>query len=182
MMRRFMLAALAGSSRRALSMEFSRRPAYGASSSAFDPAGPSNSRSDENLKSSGKNGRGTGFVDLGRTITGRCIARVGLALKKRSGFRIAFFFALPIISLGLSTPSWCVGQFHARKPGLSQDFKCTAFIETGRPGGAVTVPYGNVHRRLAKARRKARNRCLMTTLAQEGWGPSCKTWCVGVDH
>jgi hypothetical protein len=150
------------------------------SSSAFDPAGLSNSSSNDNLKSSGRNGRETGFAGLSRTITGR-IARVVLAPNKWTRFRIALFFSLPLIALGLSTPAWCLAQFHAQKPGMSQDVKCTAFIETGRPGGAVTVPYGNVHRRLAKARKNARNRCRLTTLAQEGWGP-CRTWCVEVDH
>ena len=145
------------------------------SSSAFDPGGLSNSSSNDNLKSSGRNGRETGFAGLSRS------ARVVLAPKKWTRFRISLFFSLPLIALGLSTPAWCLAQFHAQKLGMFQDVKCTAFIETGRPGGAVTVPYGKVHRRLAKARKNARNRCRLTTLAQEGWGP-CRTWCVAVDH
>lgn len=116
-------------------------------------------------------GRETGFVS---------IARAWLALKKWTRFCIAFFFTLPFIALGLSTPAWCSAQVYAQKPVVSDGVKCMAFIETSRPGGAVTVPYGNVHRSAAKARKDARNRCSLTTLAQDGWGP-CRTWCEEVN-
>lgn len=68
-------------------------------------------------------------------------------------------------------------------PAAAQDTvtgeRCMAFIQTGHPGGAVSVPYGNVYRTLADARKDAVNRCSQTTLAQEGWGP-CRSWCLGV--
>ncbi len=150
------------------------------SSSAFDPAGLSDSRSNDNLRSLGRSGRETKFVGLSRAITGR-IGCARLAPKKWTRFRIAFFFTLPLIALGLSTPAWCLAQLHAHRPEVSQDEKCTAFIETSRPGGAVSVPYGNVYRTLADARKDALNRCSQTTLAQDGWGP-CRSWCVGVGH
>jgi hypothetical protein len=85
----------------------------------------------------------------------------------------------PFIPLGLSTAPRTSVQFQAKRPGVSHGDECTAFIETGRPGGAAGVPYGNVYRTLAKARKDALNRCSLTTLAQDGWGP-CRTWCVKV--
>lgn len=88
---------------------------------------------------------------------------------------------LPFTPLSLSTPERSSAQLQAKKPGVSRGDECTAFIETGRPGGAAGVPYGNFYRTLAKARQDALNRCSLTTLAQDGWGP-CKTWCVEVGH
>lgn len=157
-----------------------------ASKSAFDRSGRLDSRSNENLASAGNSKRTvtereTGIVRRGRTVTGRRLARAGQATKKGTRLRIALFLALPFIPLGLSTPGWCLEQFQAREPGVSRGEECTAFIETARPGGDVTVPYGKVYRTLTKARKDARHRCRATTLAQEGWGP-CRTWCVEVDH
>jgi hypothetical protein len=92
---------------------------------------------------------------------------------------VAPILSLPFIPLSFSTPAQSTAQFAARKPGVVHGGKCTAFIETSRPGGAASVPYGNVYRTLAMAREDALNRCSLTTLAQDGWGP-CKTWCVEV--
>jgi hypothetical protein len=64
---------------------------------------------------------------------------------------------------------------------VSDGEQCAAFIETARPGGDVTVPYGAVYRRPGEARKDALNRCSLTNLAEEGWGP-CQTWCIPVDH
>ena len=142
--------------------------------------------SNRNLASSGRSertieGRETSLVRLGRTVTGRRFARAGLAPKKGTRLHVALVLTLPLIASGLSTPAWCLEQFQAPKPGVSHGDKCTAFIETARPGGDVTVPYGDVYRTLAEARKDALNRCSSTTLAQDGWGP-CRTWCVEVDH
>jgi hypothetical protein len=86
---------------------------------------------------------------------------------------------LPFIPSSLSTPVRSSTQFEAKKPGVAGGEECTAFIETSRPGGVASVPYGNVYRTLATAREDALNRCSLTTLAQDGWGP-CRTWCVEV--
>jgi hypothetical protein len=88
---------------------------------------------------------------------------------------------LPFIPLGLPTPAPSSARLQAKKPDVSRGDECMAFMLTGRPGGATGVPYGNVYRTLAKAREDALNRCSLTTLAQDGWGP-CKTWCVSVGH
>ena len=92
---------------------------------------------------------------------------------------VAPVLTFPFISLSLSTPAESSAQVEAKKQGVAQGDECTAFIETSRPGGDANVPYGNVYRTLAKAREDALNRCSLTTLAQDGWGP-CKTWCVEV--
>ena len=86
---------------------------------------------------------------------------------------------LPFIPLSFSTPAQSSTQFEAKKPGVAGGEECTASIETSRPGGVASVPYGNVYRSLAKAREDALNRCSLTTLAQDGWGP-CRTSCVEV--
>jgi hypothetical protein len=64
----------------------------------------------------------------------------------------------------------------------SEDEQCSAFIETARPGVNVIVPYGAFYRSLGQARKDALNRCRLTNLAEEGWGPLCRTRCVSVDH
>src|SRR5450432_3486588 len=43
-----------------------------------------------------------------------------------------------------------------------------------RPGGDASVPYGGVFQSLNEAQQDALNRCSLTNLAQEGWGP-CRT-------
>jgi len=95
--------------------------------------------------------------------------------------RITFLVAFPVIVLSLPMSAWSSGRFHPQQLGAAQGRLCTAFIETARPGGNITVPYGEVYRTLAQARRDALNRCNQTNLAQEGWGP-CKTWCEQVDR
>jgi hypothetical protein len=62
------------------------------------------------------------------------------------------------------------------EPDAERD-QCLAFIQTGRPGGEANVPYGAVYRGLEEARQDALNRCSLTNLAEEGWGP-CRTWCI----
>ena len=94
---------------------------------------------------------------------------------------VAPALTLPFMPLNLPTPAQSSAQLQAKKPGASHGDECMAFIETSRPGGATGVPYGNVYRTLAKAREDALNRCSLTTLAQDGWGP-CRTWCVAVGH
>jgi|ERR1700693_3366748 hypothetical protein len=59
--------------------------------------------------------------------------------------------------------------------------QCSAFIMTGRPGGDANVPYGAVYSSLEEARQNALNRCSLTNLAEEGWGP-CRTWCVPAER
>jgi hypothetical protein len=90
--------------------------------------------------------------------------------------RITLLIALPVIAVSLATSASSSGRFHVQQPGALQGRLCAAFIETARPGGNVTVPYGDVYRTLTAARRDALNRCGQTNLAQEGWGP-CRTWC-----
>jgi hypothetical protein len=87
--------------------------------------------------------------------------------------------ALPFIPVSLTAPLRSPARVQAKKPGVSHGDECMAFMLTGRPGGATGVPYGSVYRTLAKARADALNRCSLTTLGQDGWGP-CKTWCVSV--
>jgi hypothetical protein len=94
---------------------------------------------------------------------------------------VAPVLTLPFIPLSLSMPAQSSTQFEAKKPGVAGGEECTASIETSRPGGVASVPYGNVYRTLAKAREDALNRCSLTTLAQDGWGP-CRTSCVEVGH
>jgi hypothetical protein len=72
---------------------------------------------------------------------------------------VAPVLTLPFIPLSLSTPARSSVQFQAKKPGVPHGDECTAFILTGRPGGATGVPYGNVYRTLAEAREDALNRC-----------------------
>jgi hypothetical protein len=70
----------------------------------------------------------------------------------------------------------------ASRPGLdAEGGQCLAFIMTSRPGGEANVPYGTVYRSLEKARQDALNRCSLTNLAEEGWGP-CRTWCVPAER
>jgi hypothetical protein len=59
--------------------------------------------------------------------------------------------------------------------------QCLAFIMTSRPGGDANVPYGAVYGSLDEARQNALNRCSLTNLAEEGWGP-CRTWCVPAER
>jgi hypothetical protein len=92
---------------------------------------------------------------------------------------VAPVLTLPFIPLSLSTPAQSSAQFEAKKPGVAYGDECTAFIQTSRPGGAASVPYGNVYRTLAEAQKDALDRCSLTTLAQDGWGP-CRTWCTEV--
>jgi hypothetical protein len=92
---------------------------------------------------------------------------------------VAPALTLPFIPLGLPTPAPSSARLQPKKPDASHGDECMAFILTSRPGGAAGVPYGNVYQTLAKAREDALNRCSLTTLAQDGWGP-CKTWCVSV--
>jgi hypothetical protein len=119
---------------------------------------------------------------LSRTIVSTVALACGLTLAAPTpsiAKDVAPVLTLPFIPLSLSTPARSSVQFQAKKPGLLHGDECTAFILTGRPGGAASVPYGNVYRTLAEAREDALNRCSLTTLAQDGWGP-CKTWCVSV--
>jgi NAD binding domain of 6-phosphogluconate dehydrogenase len=75
--------------------------------------------------------------------------------------------------LSWATPNW--GQ--TQRTHSTGGEQCLAFIMTSRPGGDASVPYGGVFHTLNKARQDALNRCSLTNLAQEGWGP-CRTWCV----
>jgi hypothetical protein len=92
---------------------------------------------------------------------------------------VAPALSLPFIPLGLPTPAPSSARFQAKRPDAPDGDECMAFIMTGRPGGDAGVPYGNVYHTLVEAREDARNRCSLTTLAQDGWGP-CRTWCVAV--
>ncbi len=93
--------------------------------------------------------------------------------KKNRRAPIAFFFAFGFVGLSLCIPTWC----QAQRANSTQGEQCLAFIETGRPGGDTSVPYGDVFQTLDEAQQDALNRCSLTNLVQEGWGP-CRTWCV----
>jgi hypothetical protein len=93
--------------------------------------------------------------------------------KKNRRVRIAFFFASGFVGLSLCIPTWC----QAQRANSTHGEQCLAFIETGRPGGDTSVPYGDVFQTLDEAQQDALNRCSLTNLVQEGWGP-CRTWCV----
>jgi hypothetical protein len=103
----------------------------------------------------------------------RHLAGAGSAPKKNRGVRIAFFFASSFVGLSWATPNW--GQ--VQRANSTEGEQCLAFIMTSRPGGNASVPYGGVFQTLNEARQDALNRCSLTNLAQEGWGP-CRTWCV----
>jgi hypothetical protein len=90
---------------------------------------------------------------------------------------------LPLASL-IAAACFTVSVAHAAVPLPELDAtgeQCSAFIETDRPGGDVTVPDGAVYHSLGQARRDALDRCSLTNLAEEGWGP-CHTWCAPVDR
>jgi hypothetical protein len=90
---------------------------------------------------------------------------------------------LPLACL-IAAACFAVSAAHAAIPlpeTEAEGEQCSAFIETDRPGGDVTVPDGAVYHSLVQARRDALNRCSLTNLAEEGWGP-CHTWCVPVDR
>jgi hypothetical protein len=101
------------------------------------------------------------------------LAGTGSGPKKKRRERIAFFFASSFISLSLCAPTWC----EAQRANSTEGAQCLAFIETSRPGGDASVPYGDVFQTLKEAQQDALNRCSLTNLVQEGWGP-CRTWCV----
>jgi hypothetical protein len=103
----------------------------------------------------------------------RHLAGGGSAPKKNRRVRVAFFLASSFVGLSLCTPSRC----QAQRANSTEGEQCLAFIETGRPGGDTSVPYGDVFQTLNEAQQDALNRCSLTNLAQEGWGP-CRTWCV----
>jgi hypothetical protein len=103
----------------------------------------------------------------------RHLVRGRSAPKKNRRVRIAFFFASSFVGLSFCAPNWC----QAEGATSSEGEQCLAFILTGRPGGATSVPYGDVFQILKKAKQDAINRCSQTNLVQEGWGP-CRTWCV----
>jgi hypothetical protein len=103
----------------------------------------------------------------------RHLAGAGFGPKKNRRIRIAFFFASSFVGLSLCTPTWCQTQ----RANSTEGEQCLAFIETGRPGGDTSVPYGDVFQTLKEAQEDALNRCSLTNLVQEGWGP-CRTWCV----
>jgi hypothetical protein len=103
----------------------------------------------------------------------RHLAGVGSGPKKNQTVRIAFFFASSFVGLSLCTPARC----EAQRANSTEGEQCLAFIMTSRPGGDASVPYGGVFRTLNEAQQDALNRCSLTNLAQEGWGP-CRTWCV----
>lgn len=103
----------------------------------------------------------------------RDLARERSAPKKNRKVRIAFYFASSFVGLSLCAPNWC----QAKGASSSEGEQCLAFILTGRPGGATSVPYGDVFQTLKEAQQDALNRCSLTNLVQEGWGP-CRTWCV----
>jgi hypothetical protein len=101
------------------------------------------------------------------------LAGTGSGPKKNRRVRIAFFFASGFVGLSLCTPAWC----EAQRANSTEAEQCLAFIMTSRPGGDASVPYGGVFQTLSDAQQDALNRCSLTNLAQEGWGP-CRTWCV----
>jgi hypothetical protein len=101
------------------------------------------------------------------------LAVAGSGPKKNRRVRIAFFFAFSCVGLSLCAPAWC----EAQRANSIEGEQCLAFILTGRPGGATSVPYGDVFQSLKEAQQDALNRCSLTNLVQEGWGP-CRTWCV----
>jgi hypothetical protein len=103
----------------------------------------------------------------------RHLAGVGSGPKKNQTIRIAFFSASSFVGLSLCTPAWC----EAQRANSTEGEQCLAFIMTSRPGGDASVPYGGVFQTLNEAQQDALNRCSLTNLAQEGWGP-CRTWCV----
>jgi hypothetical protein len=83
--------------------------------------------------------------------------------------------ATPLVSGGyVYVPDWGGGLQRANS---TEGEQCLAFIETSRPGGDASVPYGDVFQTLKEAQQDALNRCSLTNLVQEGWGP-CQTWCV----
>jgi hypothetical protein len=81
--------------------------------------------------------------------------------------------ASSFVGMSLATPVW--GQ--VQRVNSTEGEQCLAFIMTSRPGGDASVPYGGVFQSLNEAQQDALNRCSLTNLAQEGWGP-CRTWCV----
>ena len=91
------------------------------------------------------------------------------------------FFRNSMLALTLGVAGTCFAGSVAHSAG-SVGEQCSAFIETDRPGVDVTVPYGAVHRSLAKARREAFDRCSLTEVAEEGWGQLCRTWCIPADR
>jgi hypothetical protein len=101
------------------------------------------------------------------------LAGTGAGPKKNRRVRIAFFFAFSFVGLSLCAPTWC----EAQRASSTEGEQCFAFIETSRPGGDASVAYGGVFQTLKEAQQDALNRCSLTNLVQEGWGP-CRTWCV----
>jgi hypothetical protein len=106
----------------------------------------------------------------------RGLAGTRSAPKKERRIRITFFFASSFVGLSLCTPTCC----QAQRANSTEGERCLAFIMTSRPGGAASVPYGDVFQTLKEAQQDALNRCSLTNLVQEGWGP-CRTWCVKAD-
>jgi hypothetical protein len=102
----------------------------------------------------------------------RYVAGAASKLKKNRRTRIVFF-ASSFVGLSLATPVW--GQ--VQRVNSAEGEQCLAFIMTSRPGGDASVPYGGVFQSLNEAQQDALNRCSLTNLAQEGWGP-CRTWCL----
>jgi hypothetical protein len=100
----------------------------------------------------------------------------GVRAEERTENTNYFLFASSFVGLSLCTPT-C---YQAQRANSTEGERCLAFIMTSRPGGAASVPYGDVFQTLKEAQQDALNRCSLTNLAQEGWGP-CRTWCVKAD-